>query len=177
MITECPSGVKTPNFSEMKVRHLTLAERRLSKNKIVIKLFRAPYEAPSKNFYEICLYVAVFHQSQAPPLHFTKIQGSNTTWKLLRYYTLSKVGRNSLPKHEFLRDCMDNSTIDWRLELLATRAKHLTLITTFSVGFYHGKGWGEPTCTLVHWRQEFKLPTRNECMGWPKSVANWGSIS
>ena len=25
--------------------------------------------------------------------------------------------------------------------------------------------WGEPTCTLVPWRQGFRHPTRNECMG------------
>ena len=27
-------------------------------------------------------------------------------------------------------------------------------------------GWGEPTRTLVPWRQGFRHPTRNECMGW-----------
>jgi hypothetical protein len=27
-------------------------------------------------------------------------------------------------------------------------------------------GWGEPTRTLVSWRQGFRHPTRNECMGW-----------
>ena len=27
-------------------------------------------------------------------------------------------------------------------------------------------GWGEPTRTLVPWRQEFGHPTRNECMDW-----------
>ena len=26
-------------------------------------------------------------------------------------------------------------------------------------------GWGETTCTLIPWRQGFKHPTRNECMG------------
>ena len=26
-------------------------------------------------------------------------------------------------------------------------------------------GWGEPTLTLVPWRQGFRHPTRNECMG------------
>ena len=25
---------------------------------------------------------------------------------------------------------------------------------------------GEPTCTLVHWRQGFRHPTGHECMGW-----------
>ena len=29
----------------------------------------------------------------------------------------------------------------------------------------HDRGWGETTCTLVPWRQGFKHPTRNECMG------------
>ena len=28
------------------------------------------------------------------------------------------------------------------------------------------KGWGETTRTLVPWRQGFRHPTRNECMGW-----------
>ena len=28
------------------------------------------------------------------------------------------------------------------------------------------KGWGEPTRTLVPWRQGFRHPTRNECMRW-----------
>ena len=27
-------------------------------------------------------------------------------------------------------------------------------------------GWGEPTHTLVPWRQGFRHPTRNEIMGW-----------
>src|ERR1700738_5298884 len=27
------------------------------------------------------------------------------------------------------------------------------------------EGWGEPTRTLVPWRQGFRHPTRNECMG------------
>ena len=27
-------------------------------------------------------------------------------------------------------------------------------------------GWGEPTRILVPWRQGFRHPTRNECMGW-----------
>ena len=27
-------------------------------------------------------------------------------------------------------------------------------------------GWGEPTRTLVSWRQGFRHPTRNKCMGW-----------
>jgi hypothetical protein len=27
------------------------------------------------------------------------------------------------------------------------------------------KGWGEPTYTLVSWRQGFRHPARNECMG------------
>ena len=26
-------------------------------------------------------------------------------------------------------------------------------------------GWGKPTCTLVPWRQGFRHPTKNECMG------------
>ena len=33
------------------------------------------------------------------------------------------------------------------------------------------KGWGEPTCTLVPWRQGFRHPTRNECMGWYAQIA------
>ena len=28
------------------------------------------------------------------------------------------------------------------------------------------EGWGEPPYTLVLWRQGFKHPTRNECIGW-----------
>ena len=28
------------------------------------------------------------------------------------------------------------------------------------------EGWGEPPYTLVPWRQGFKHPTRNECIGW-----------
>ena len=28
------------------------------------------------------------------------------------------------------------------------------------------EGWGEPTRTLVPWRQGFRHSTRNECMGW-----------
>ena len=31
---------------------------------------------------------------------------------------------------------------------------------------YSFDGWGEPTCTLVPWRQGFRHPTKNECMGW-----------
>ena len=27
-------------------------------------------------------------------------------------------------------------------------------------------GWGEPTRTLVLWRQGFRHSTRNECLGW-----------
>ena len=27
-------------------------------------------------------------------------------------------------------------------------------------------GWGESTRTLVPWRQGFRHPTKNECMGW-----------
>ena len=28
------------------------------------------------------------------------------------------------------------------------------------------QGWGETTCILVPWKQGFRYPTRNECMGW-----------
>ena len=31
---------------------------------------------------------------------------------------------------------------------------------------YSSNGWGKPTGTLVPWRQGFRHPTRNECMGW-----------
>ena len=27
-------------------------------------------------------------------------------------------------------------------------------------------GWAKPTRTMVPWRQGFRHPTRNECMGW-----------
>ena len=30
---------------------------------------------------------------------------------------------------------------------------------------YLDQDWGEPTGTLVPWRQGFRYPTRNECMG------------
>ena len=28
------------------------------------------------------------------------------------------------------------------------------------------KGWGETTRTLISWRQGFRHPSRNECLGW-----------
>ena len=34
-------------------------------------------------------------------------------------------------------------------------------------------GWGEPTGTLVPWRQGFRHPTKNECMSW---FAQTGSL-
>ena len=34
-------------------------------------------------------------------------------------------------------------------------------------------GWGKPTRTLVSWRQGFRHPTRNECMGWYAQIL-WG---
>jgi hypothetical protein len=33
-------------------------------------------------------------------------------------------------------------------------------------------GWGEPTRTLVPWRQGFRHPKRNECMGWFAQIQN-----
>ena len=35
--------------------------------------------------------------------------------------------------------------------------------TNMSIDIYV---WGEPICKLVLWRQGFRHPTRNECMGW-----------
>ena len=32
-------------------------------------------------------------------------------------------------------------------------------------------GWGKPTHTMVPWRQGFRHPTRNECMGWFAQIA------
>jgi hypothetical protein len=31
---------------------------------------------------------------------------------------------------------------------------------------------GKPTCTLVPWRQGFKHPTKNECMGWFAQISS-----
>jgi hypothetical protein len=44
-----------------------------------------------------------------PILSFTKIGGSATTLTLLIHYEMSKVGKNSLPNQEFLRDSQDIS--------------------------------------------------------------------
>ena len=30
----------------------------------------------------------------------------------------------------------------------------------------HAQGWGEPTRIMVPWRQGFRHPTKNKCMGW-----------
>ena len=40
-----------------------------------------------------------------------QIGGSDTTWKLLKHYKLSKVAQNSLPEHDLLRDFKDNSNV------------------------------------------------------------------
>ena len=34
------------------------------------------------------------------------------------------------------------------------------------IAMYAYGGWGKPICTLVPWRQGFRHPTRNECIGW-----------
>lgn len=44
-----------------------------------------------------------------PTLNFTKIGGLATTLTLLIHYEMSKVGKNSLPNLEYLRDSQDNS--------------------------------------------------------------------
>lgn len=44
-----------------------------------------------------------------PFLSFTKIGGSATTLTLLIHYEMSKVGKNSLPNQEFLRESEDIS--------------------------------------------------------------------
>ena len=33
--------------------------------------------------------------------------------------------------------------------------------------------WGEPTRTLVPWRQGFSHPTRNECMDWFAQITSY----
>ena len=33
-------------------------------------------------------------------------------------------------------------------------------------------GWDKPTCTLVSWKQGFRHPTRNKCMGWFAQISN-----
>ena len=51
---------------------------------------------------------------------------------------------------------------------------HYTYLLEASVWFQKVKvevskwlhGWGKPNRTLVPWRQRFRRPTRNECMGW-----------
>ena len=48
-----------------------------------------------------------------PPIHFTKVGGSDTTSTFFKYYELSKVGHKYLPKHEFLRGLKDNYCSDY----------------------------------------------------------------
>ena len=37
------------------------------------------------------------------------------------------------------------------------------------------RGWGEPTRIMVPWKQGFRHPTRNECMGWFTQIS--GKVS
>ena len=42
---------------------------------------------------------------------------------------------------------------------------------TTSLPMSTSKSWGKPTRTMIPWRQGFRHPTRNKCMGWfPKSL-------
>jgi hypothetical protein len=46
-------------------------------------------------------YIVFFGHCQLPFFHFVKIGGSNNIWTRLEHDQMSKVGRSSLPKHNF----------------------------------------------------------------------------
>ena len=51
------------------------------------------------------------------------------------------------------------SAITFNKNVIFYQASHLCCIMS-------EQGWGKPACTLVFWRQGFRHPARNECMGW-----------
>ena len=69
-IKKCSHGIGTPNLSKMKGWHLTLTERWLYKNGFHDKLLKAPEMVLSK-------FDKEFFWHQIPPLHCTKIEGSD----------------------------------------------------------------------------------------------------
>ena len=115
MFKECSSGVRNPNFGEMKGRHLTLAKRQLFKNELHGQLLKAPKARSMTR--SACLYDCLLPKVKHLCFKAPKLGTPTPLDQSLNIINCQNWGKNCLPKHELVRDLKNNSITSQKLHI------------------------------------------------------------